>query len=204
MSGIPCTQGRMKLNIGGVEELNGSAIKTKAASLRPSWESMYKMTSDPRGLCLIINNRYFTGKFITILSSCTCSCPLQVNLQFRVTCYTSCSIIMQYQYNLLETGHLKERLGTDVDRDNLYMLFSQLGYNICVQENLTGMVSITLHVQRLFNADCFFHFVTSHTHKFIGMQDRVCSHTIPKVFVGENQLYFLHKKIDCFESLYNF
>jgi len=30
-------------------------------------------------------------------------------------------------------GHLKERLGTDVDRDNLYVLFSQLGYKICIQ-----------------------------------------------------------------------
>ena len=54
-------------------------------------------------------------------------------------------VIVQFMLRLccLIAGHLKERLGTDVDKDNLYMLYSQLGYQICIQENLTGMVSIT-------------------------------------------------------------
>ncbi|KAF6024249.1 hypothetical protein EB796_017436 [Bugula neritina] len=84
--GIPKTSGRMK----------PPATSSYTTQLPADWSSMYKMTSDPRGYCIIINNRYFSG-------------------------------------------HLKERLGTDVDRDNLYVLFSQLGYKICIQENLTGM-----------------------------------------------------------------
>ena len=32
------------------------------APINPNWDSMYKMTSQPRGYCLIINNRYFMGE----------------------------------------------------------------------------------------------------------------------------------------------
>ena len=58
-------------------------------------------------------------------------------------------VIVQFMLRLccLIAGHLKERLGTDVDKDNLYMLYSQLGYQICIQENLTGMVSKLVFIQ---------------------------------------------------------
>ena len=51
VSGIPQTSGRLNITI------------DKSDAVSPNWSTMYKMTSEPRGYCLIINNRYFTGMY---------------------------------------------------------------------------------------------------------------------------------------------
>ena len=51
VTGIPQTSGRLNITI------------DKSDAVSPNWSTMYKMTSEPRGYCLIINNRYFTGMY---------------------------------------------------------------------------------------------------------------------------------------------
>lgn len=50
-TGIPETSGRLKFSLQGTK-----------VNVTHDWNSMYKMNSDPRGYCIIINNRHFTGR----------------------------------------------------------------------------------------------------------------------------------------------
>ena len=68
VAGIPQTSGRLNIKI------------DKSDAVSPNWNTMYKMTSEPRGYCLIINNRYFTGMYSSITCKCRCLLPRVVML----------------------------------------------------------------------------------------------------------------------------